>query len=63
MSTPQSNEKQLCPAWPPQTIFERLKTCRIMLYQHGFITDAECARIDKRIDKREAQAALKEVQP
>ena len=51
-------DQQLCPAWPAQPLFERIKTCRIMLYQHGLITDAECARIDQRIDKREAQTAL-----
>ncbi len=52
----------LVPAWNAQPLIERIKTCRVMLYQHGFITDAERERIDKRIDKHEALAALKESQ-
>jgi hypothetical protein len=51
----------LVSAWPAQTVIERLKTCRIMLYQHGMLTDSECKRVDQRIDKREATlTALKE---
>lgn len=45
----------LVPAWQAQPLIERLKTCRIMLYQHGMLTDAERKKLDRRIDKREAQ--------
>ena len=54
----QRTEKQnLVPAWAPQPLIERLKTCRVMLYQHGMISESERARIDARIDKRELEAA------
>jgi len=45
---------ELVPAWYAQPLIERLKTCRVMLYQHGMLTDSECKRVDQRIDKREA---------
>lgn len=44
----------LVPAWNAQPLIERLKTCRVMLYQHGMLTDSERKRVDQRIDKREA---------
>lgn len=37
--------------WTQQTAAQRFNTCRVMLYIHGFISDAEKARIDARIDK------------
>lgn len=58
MNSPVTNED--VPAWSAQPLIERLKTCRIMLYQHGMLTDSECKRIDQRIDKREAQTALEQ---
>lgn len=39
------------PAWPATSLAERLIHCRVMLYQHGIITDAEKDRADRRIDK------------
>jgi hypothetical protein len=40
------------PAWPAATVQDRLIECRIMLYQHGMLTDAEMSRIDQRILRR-----------
>jgi hypothetical protein len=39
------------PAWPATSLAERLIHCRVMLYQHGILTDAEKDRADARIDK------------
>jgi hypothetical protein len=47
-----SEEKDLCPAWRAAPLQQRLIACRIMLYQHGLLTDAEMERVDRRLDKR-----------
>lgn len=50
------------PAWNAQPLIDRLKTCRVMLYQHGMLTDTERKRVDQRIDKREAQMGNQDVE-
>lgn len=50
MSEQPTKEKKV-PAWPATSLAERLIHCRIMLYQHGILTDAEKDRADQRIDK------------
>lgn len=49
------SEQKLVPAWAAQPLIERLKTCRVMLYQHGVLSESERAKVDARIDKMEAQ--------
>lgn len=45
-----TKEKKV-PAWTETSLAERLIHCRVMLYVHGILTDAEKDRADKRIDK------------
>lgn len=42
------------PAWPAAPLLQRLKECRIMLFQHGILTFHEADQADKRIDRLEA---------
>ena len=38
-------------AWESEPLRERLIKARILLYCHGFISDGEKQKIDKRLDK------------
>ena len=38
-------------AWESEPLRERLIRARILLYCHGFISDGEKQKIDKRLDK------------
>lgn len=49
--TEQRTPEKKVPAWPATCLAERLIHCRVMLYQHGILTDAEKDRVDVRIDK------------
>lgn len=45
--------------WPVVTIGERIQACKSMLSIHGFLTDAEAERVQKRIDDWKRQEAAK----
>jgi hypothetical protein len=49
MAMVESRTSDLVPAWPATSLRQRLQECRIMLYQHGILTDAEAGRADQRI--------------
>lgn len=59
MNAPLSTD--LVPAWAAQPLLERLKTCRVMLYQHGMLTESERAKVDQRIDRLESRLANERV--
>lgn len=48
--TQRTSEKKV-PAWAECSLVDRLIICRVMLYQHGILTDAEKDRADRRIGK------------
>lgn len=50
MSDSLPSEKKVA-AWPEATLADRLYDCRVMLYVHGILTDAERERADQRIEK------------
>jgi hypothetical protein len=39
------------PRWKSEPIMRRLTACRVMLYLHGFLTEAENRKVDGRIKK------------
>lgn len=45
------NRMQWVPAWKAETIIGRLQSCRAMLALHGVLSEAENARVLKRIAK------------
>jgi hypothetical protein len=51
MSDSQLPSEKKSPAWPATTLAQRLIDCRIMLYVHGILTDAEKDKADRRIDQ------------
>jgi hypothetical protein len=39
------------PEWAPEIAAERIDMCRAVLHIHGFLSDSEDARVNKRIEK------------
>lgn len=51
MTGPKSIES-LCQPWKREPFIDRISKCKAMLCIHGFLTDAESARVHKRMMKR-----------
>lgn len=51
------------PAWEEQIAAERVDQCRMMLHVHGFLSDSEDARVNKRIEKWAAKDGVRRERP